>query len=115
MAAFAWMEESSYAQALRDYPNFPKTLEVDVWGRPAPRPCFNQPGLPQLASRLRRGLRRRAIELDGLAWCSERPGPLNMLMQGTVDVSELGCFCPHCRQIARERGIDVDRPDARLP
>ena len=32
-----------------------------------------------------------------------------MLMQGTVDVAEVGCFCSHCRAVARERGIDVNR------
>ena len=43
MQTYAWMEESGYADELRRYPNFPKVLEVDAWGRPTRRPCFNNP------------------------------------------------------------------------
>lgn len=111
MAAYAWMEESSYAQALRDYPNFPKTLEVDVWGRPAPRPCFNHPDyhawhLSMVEDYV------KSYPLDGLAWCSERPGPLNLVLQSPIDAPLLTCFCEHCRRLGRERGIAVDRARA---
>ena len=114
MQSFAWMEESGGARQLRTYPNFVKVLEVDAWGRPSRRPCFNNPDyrnwhLGFVEDYL------QSYQLDGLAWCSERPGPLNMLMQGTVDVAEVGCFCPHCRQVGRDRGIDVDRAHAWLP
>ena len=88
MQSFAWMEESEGRQ-LRTYLNFVKVLEVDAWGRPGRRPCFNNPDyrnwhLGFVEDYL------QSYQLDGLAWCSERPGPLNMLMQGTVDVAEVG-------------------------
>jgi hypothetical protein len=108
MKSFAWMEESGGARQLRTYPNFAKVLEVDVWGRPGRRPCFNNPDYRNWHLGFVEDY-VQSYQLDGLAWCSERPGPLNMLMQGTVDVAEVGCFCTHCRRIARERGIDVDR------
>lgn len=108
MHSIAWIEESSYAQELRNYPNFPKCLEVDAWSRPAPRFCFNNPDY--------RGWHLSIVEdyvksyyLDGIAWCSERPGPLNLLLQGPAQPSMVSCFCSHCQRIARERGIDVRR------
>lgn len=43
MKNIAWIEESSYAQELRNYANFPKCLEVDPFGRPVRTFCFNNP------------------------------------------------------------------------
>jgi hypothetical protein len=111
IATYAWMEESSYAQALRDYPNFPQCLEVDVWGRPAPRPCFNNPDYRNWHLSIVEDY-VKSYPIDGLAWCSERPGPLNILLQRTTPTELVSCFCQHCRQKAREMGIDVDRARA---
>ena len=108
MQAFAWIEESSYAQELRNYPNFPKCLEVDAWGRPAKRFCFNNPDYRTWHLSIVEDYVKN-YPLDGLAWCSERPGPLNVLLQGPVAAEAVSCFCPHCQAIARERGIDVRR------
>ena len=104
----AWIEESSYAPELRRYPNFPKCLEVDAWGRPAPRFCFNNPDYRTWHLSIVEDY-AKSYDLDGLAWCSERPGPLNLLMQGPVMPSGVTCFCPYCQAIARDRGIDVRR------
>jgi hypothetical protein len=108
MRCFAWIEESGYAAELRRYPNFVKCLEVDAWGRPAPRPCFNNPDY--------RAWHLSIVEdyvqgwpLAGLAWCSERPGPLNLLVQGPVAAESVTCFCPYCRRLGAERGIDARR------
>ncbi|HEY2175206.1 MAG TPA: hypothetical protein VGH85_15475 [Mycobacteriales bacterium] len=108
MASYAWMEESGYAQVLRDYPNFPKVLEVDVWGRPTGRPCFNNPDYRNWHLSIVEDY-VKSYPLDGLAWCSERPGPLNLLIEGPVTAGDVSCFCRHCRATARERGIDADR------
>jgi len=108
MKSIAWIEESSYAPELRRYPNFPKCLEVDAWGRPAPRFCFNNPDYRTWHLSIVEDY-AKSYDLDGLAWCSERPGPLNLLMQGPVQPSGVTCFCPHCQKIARDRGIDVRR------
>lgn len=108
LKSYAWMEESSYAQALRDYPGFLGCLEKDVWGRPAPRPCFNNPDyrawhLSMVEDYV------KSNDLDGIAWCSERPGPLNLALQGHVDARDLTCFCGDCRRIAAGNGVDVTR------
>lgn len=108
IASYAWMEESSYAQQLRTYPNFAKVLEVDPYGRPAPRPCFNNPDYRNWHLSIVEDYASN-YELDGLAWCSERPGPLNLLLQAPCDPSQATCFCVHCRRLAAERGIDARR------
>ncbi|HEY3110589.1 MAG TPA: hypothetical protein VGL23_17655 [Chloroflexota bacterium] len=108
MQSFAWIEESSYAAELRRYPNFPKCLEVDAWQRPTRRFCFNNPDYRTWHLSIVEDY-CQSYELDGLAWCSERPGPLNLLMQGPVTPQDVSCFCRHCQAVARERGIDVRR------
>lgn len=108
IGSYAWIEESGYAQELRNYPNFPKVLEVDVWGRPTRRPCFNNPDYKNWHLSIVEDY-AKSYDLDGLAWCSERPGPLNMAIQGPVKASGLSCFCSYCRQIGRDRGIDVPK------
>jgi hypothetical protein len=108
MQSIAWIEESSYAPELRRYPNFPKCLEVDAWGRPVPRFCFNNPDYRTWHLSIVEDY-AKSYDLDGLAWCSERPGPLNLLMQGPVTPGAVTCFCPYCLAIARDRGIDVRR------
>lgn len=108
IGTYAWIEESGYAQALRNYPNFPKVLEVDLWGRPTRRPCFNNPDYKNWHLSIVEDY-AKSYDLDGLAWCSERPGPLNLAIQTTVDASSLSCFCDHCARIARDDGINVRR------
>lgn len=108
LQSFAWIEESSYAQELRNYANFPKCLEVDAWGRPTKRFCFNNPDYRNWHLSIVEDY-VKSYALDGIAWCSERPGPLNLLMQGPVSADAISCFCPHCQAIARDRGIDVRR------
>jgi hypothetical protein len=108
IAPYALLDESSYIQAVRDIPNMPKVLEVDVWGRPSTRMCFNNPDY--------RNWWLSVVEdyvknygLQGIAMISERGGPLNTAVQGAVYPEGLTCFCTHCRSIALERGIDPDR------
>jgi hypothetical protein len=108
MKSYAWMEESGAARELRRYPNFAKVLEIDAWSRPGLRPCFNNPDYRNWHLGFVEDY-AQSYDLDGLAWCSERPGPLNLLMQGPVSVGDIGCFCRYCKEIGRERGIDVRR------
>lgn len=108
MQSFAWMEESGSAHELRTYPNFPRVLEVDAWSRPGLRPCFNNPDYRNWHLGFVEDYAKN-YDLDGIAWCSERPGPLNLLLQGPVEVGDIGCFCEHCRKLGRDRGIDVLR------
>ncbi|GHJ36724.1 hypothetical protein [Streptomyces sp. TS71-3] len=108
MKSFAWMEESGYAAELRTYPGFLSCLESDVWGRPAPRPCFNNPDYRAWHLAMVEDY-AKSYELDGIAWCSERPGPLNLLVEAPVTPDSVTCFCRHCARIGADRGIDVAR------
>lgn len=108
IASYAWMEESSYVQAVRDIPNMPKTMEVDVWGRPSSRPCFNHPDYRNWHLGIVEDY-VKSYEIDGLAWCSERPGPLNAVVAGPMTAAGLTCFCEHCRRRARDLGVDSER------
>lgn len=110
MKTYAWMEESSYALELRRYPNFLKCLEVDIWNKPARRPCFNNPDYRNWHLSIVEDY-IKSYNIDGIAWCSERPGPLNLLIQGPIphDRGLISCFCRYCREIARDRGIDWHR------
>jgi hypothetical protein len=108
MQSYAWIDESSYIQAVRDIPNMPKVLEVDVWNRPSTRPCFNNPDYRNWWLSVVEDF-VKSYDVDGVAFCSERPGPLNTAMQGPVRPESLSCFCSFCKAKARERGINCER------
>jgi len=110
MKSYASIEESSYAEELRTYPNFLSTMEVDIWNKPARRPCFNNPDYRNWHL----GIVEDYIDnydLDGIAWSSQRTGPLTMLMQGPTKqgLGLITCFCQYCRAIAADRNIDWRR------
>ena len=43
MRVYAWINENPHGPIPALVPNFPKTLEIDVYGRRAHTPCFNNP------------------------------------------------------------------------
>lgn len=110
MKGFAWIAEGGHlpTQSVRDYPNYQRVLEVDAWGRPSRRPCYNNPDYRNWHLSIIEDY-AKSYDLDGIAWCAERPGPLNYLMQAPTPTELVTCFCPHCQAIARDRGIDVRR------
>jgi hypothetical protein len=108
MQSYAWIEESSYAQALRDIDNFPKVLEIDLWGRPSFTPCFNNPDYIYWHLGIIEDY-CKSYPIDGVIWCSERPGPLDRLIHGPVQAASVVCFCEHCRARGHERGINAAR------
>jgi hypothetical protein len=108
IAPYAFLDESSYIQAVRDIPNMPKVLEVDVWNRPSTRMCFNNPDYRNWWLSVVQDYVKN-YGLEGLAIISERGGPLNAAVQGSVQPEGLTCFCVHCKTIARERGVDPER------
>jgi hypothetical protein len=108
--SYAWMEESSNSRHLHDVPNFRKALEVDVWGRPSNKPCFNHPDYRYwILGRMEDYA--RSWPLDGIVWCSERTGPLNHLMgnRGRYRAANIACFCQFCQAKGRDRGYDPQR------
>lgn len=107
MQVYAWINENPHGPIPRLVPNFPKVLEIDVYGRRSHTPCFNNPDykywwLSVIEDYV------KSYPLDGIAWCSERQGPLGSMIGGQ-GAAGITCFCEHCRALGRERGINVER------
>jgi len=85
-------------------PNMPQCLEVDILGRFASEPCTSNPDYRHWWHGIFEE-HCRSYDIDGIMWCNERNSPLDRMMQGQAP----GCFCPHCRGEALDRGIDVER------
>ena len=110
LRSYAWMEESSNSRHLHAVPNFTKSLEVDVWGRPSDKPCFRNPDYRWwILGRMEDYA--RSWPLAGIVWCSERTGPLNHLLgnRSRYTARNIACFCEHCQQAFRERGYSAQR------
>ena len=77
-------------------------MEVDLDGQRTEEPCTNNPDYRAWWHGL---IAEHANEydIDGIMWCNERNSPLDRMMQG----QKPGCFCVHCTDQARARGIDV--------
>lgn len=110
LRSYALMDESSHARHLRSYPGFLGVLEVDIWNKPARRPCFNNPDYRNWHLAIVEDA-VRSYDLDGLLWSSERPSPLDRLIQGPTrqGLGLVTCYCVHCKARGRERGIDWRR------
>jgi hypothetical protein len=90
------------AQAV-NIPNLPQALEVDVFGRVAGEPCTSNPAYRHWWHSIMED-HCRNYDIDGIMWCNERNSPIDRMVQGQAP----GCFCPHCRREAIERGLDID-------
>lgn len=110
MKSFAMIDESSHARHLRSYPNFLKCLEVDIWNKPARRPCFNNPDYRNWHLGIIEDY-IKSYELDGIMWSSERPSPLDRLIQEPTrqGLGLITCYCSHCKALGEERGISWRR------
>lgn len=106
MRPYVLIDESSHAPALRAYPNFLTCLEVDIWNKPARRPCFNNPDYRNWHLGIIEDT-IKSYDLDGLMWSSERPAPLDRLIQEPTrqGLGLITCYCAHCKQLGAERGI----------
>lgn len=112
MKVYSWIEESAGKKGAieqsRRIPNFAQVLEIDARGRKAKRPCFNHPDYRNWHFGLIEDY-IKSYDIDGVAWGSERQGPLGNMLGGRWATGEITCFCEHCRARARERGINVER------
>ena len=108
MAVYSWIEESSYGPQLQRIPGFWRCLEIDAHGRAAARPCLRNPDYRHWHLGLIEE-RVAAYGVDGVAWCSERHGPLQAALMNWSESGAFTCFCPHCLAAAREKGVDAGR------
>ncbi len=105
---YCWINENPYAPISRYIPNFALVSEIDPWGRRTGTPCFNNPDYRNWHLSLIEDY-TKSYGISGIAWASERQGPLGNLIGGGWNTRGIGCFCDHCRRLAAERGIDVER------
>lgn len=108
MKTFCWINENPYAPIPKHVPNFSKVLEVDCYGIPTTTPCFNNPDYHNFHLSLVEDY-CKSYDMDGIAWSSERQGPLGNMIGGGWSHKGIGCFCEHCRALAKERGINWSR------
>jgi len=108
--SYAWIDESAHARTLRGYPGFLTVLEVDMWNKPARRPCYRNPDYRYWHLGLVEDY-IKSYPIDGLGWSTDRIGPLNLLLQGPArqGLGLVVCYCSHCKQAGAERGIDWRR------
>ncbi len=85
--------------------NWEKVLTVDINGNRGRGPCWNHPEYRAWIVATVKDLFEN-YELDGIQYGAERVGPLSeVLFRGWVPT----CFCQHCVQRNRDKGIDPDR------
>lgn len=110
MKSYALIDESSHARQLRRYPGFLRCLEVDIWNKPARRPCFSNPDYRNWHLGLIEDY-INSYPLDGLTWSSARPSPMDRLMQEPTlqGQGRAVCYCAFCKARAVDRGIDWRR------
>ncbi len=110
VAVYALVDESAAAPELRRRPGFPGCLEVDMWNKPARRPCYANPDYREWHLGFVEDV-LTGYEIDGLTWRAERFGPLTLLAQQPTPqgLGLVSCFCRWCLARADERGVDWRR------
>ena len=110
MDFFAWDYNNSNANMTRLIPGFTRVAEVDVYGRRTDSACWNHPDYRALLTgRIESYLRQYPDEVAGIIWGCERMGPLDNMIGGGWATTGISCFCPYCREKARDRGISVEK------
>ena len=108
IAIYCWINENPYNPIPKYVPNFPKVLEIDCYGKRTPLPCFNNPDYRNFHLSLVEDY-CKSYDISGILWGSERQGPLGNLIGGGWNSNYVACFCEHCRKLAYERGINIER------
>lgn len=108
LKTYCWIEESSGLAQAQKIPNYANVLEQDPRGIRGKRPCFNHPDYRNWHMGLIEDY-IKSYGVEGVAWCSERQGPMGNLLGGPWSTGEVTCFCEHCRAKAKERGIHIER------
>ncbi len=107
--SYCWLEDVYNPRLI---PGFEKVGEVDIYGRRTGQACLNNPEVRNFLNSLVEDY-VKSFEVDGVMWGSERQGPLNNAIGsrhgGFNGRAEITCFCEHCREKGRQRGVAVER------
>lgn len=107
MDFFAWDLNNPGETPDRLIPNYAEVGEIDLDGRRTANACFNHPDYRAfLSGKIESLLSGYPSEVDGIAWGSERTGPLENMIGGAPNAT---CFCQFCQAKARDRGISIER------
>ncbi|HEX4064858.1 MAG TPA: twin-arginine translocation signal domain-containing protein [Acidobacteriaceae bacterium] len=107
MSFFAWDLNNAGPILNKVIPNYAEVSEIDVYGRRTNAACFNNPDYQAfLRGKVESLLLGYPSEVDGIAWGSERMGPLDYMIAGE---GLAVCFCPFCQAKGRAQGISVER------
>jgi hypothetical protein len=104
---------------IKDYlpakaPGHERLCEHDFNGQRAETSCKNNPLYRNLVAGIMEDM-IRGYDVDGIMYIAERQGPfmdtLGLRFRGRQrgQPGSRTCFCPHCREAAAARGIDVER------
>jgi hypothetical protein len=108
MDVYCWINENPYGPQPQVLANYAQVSEIDPWGRRTGTPCFRNPDYRNWHLSLVEDY-VKSYAIQGIAWASERQGPLGQLFGGGWNTRGIGCFCPHCCAAMQRVGIDVVR------
>ncbi|MEK6478111.1 twin-arginine translocation signal domain-containing protein [Catalinimonas sp. 4WD22] len=105
MKIYVRMLESGGGAGENQIINYDMVKVVDIYGNKGDIACWNNPDYQQWLFATMEDM-FNAYEIDGLQYGAERTGPLSLLLfKGEVP----SCFCEHCQQRNRSKGIDPER------
>lgn len=99
-----------FPMMMRTIPDLIDLAEVDMYGRPTNRPCYNHPEYQAyLVGKMQVYLKQYGDAVDGVMWNVESMGPIDNMIGADWAMIGVTCFCEFCRAKARDRGISVER------
>jgi len=105
MKVYVRMLESGGGHGENQIINYDKVKVIDIYGNKGDIACWNNPDYQNWLFATMEDM-FRSYELDGLQYGAERTGPLSLLLfKGEIP----SCFCQHCRERNKNKGIDPDR------
>lgn len=115
MQVISWINENPYAGIVAKVPNLAKLLQIDVYGRKMPEPCFHNPEYKNWWFSMVED-HVKSYPIDGVMFGPERNGPLANVFGGKMAVGSVinprvipACFCDYCQRRGRDKGINPER------
>ncbi len=90
---------------------FPQACQIDYLGVRRRNSCVNIPDWRIFQMSLHAEIFKQHPYLSGFLFMHERHSPFLPIFGPGSWIGEFnpGCFCPHCRKLGEERGIDADK------
>ena len=108
ISVYARILEPQAADGAKFIRGWDKVLTIDIDGARGRGPCWSHPAYREWLRATAEDL-FSTYELDGFQYGAERVGPLSETL---LRNEKPACFCPHCIERGRRKGIDPDRARA---